>query len=142
MVNQLLVVESSKLPSIVTVPANPVEYIAAVCNAVFELIAGSPSTTELILLINVETDLLAMGPGNASLSNSIVPLAPNCESAYVNVFVLSEVFVRYTVYERYCPSIPNVSPSAMFIVNCPLYSGVDVSFIVPIYFLSNTLSSV
>ena len=77
MVNQLLVVESSKLPSIVTVPANPVEQIAAVCNAVFELIAGSPSTTELILLMNVDTDLLATGPGKASFSNSIVPLAPN-----------------------------------------------------------------
>ena len=81
MVNQLLVVESSKLPSMVTVPANPVEYIAAVCNAAFELIAGSPSMTELILLMNVETDLLATGPGNASLSNSIVPVAPNWLSA-------------------------------------------------------------
>ena len=80
-----------KVPCTFTVPANPVEYIAAVCRASLLLICGSASTTVLVSSKNVDTDLLSIAPGKAEPINSIVPDGPNCESAYVSVLVASAV---------------------------------------------------
>ena len=70
-----------KVPCTFTVPAKPVEYIAAVCSASLLLMCGSASTTVLVSFKNVYTDLLSIGPGKADPINSIVPDGPNCESA-------------------------------------------------------------
>ena len=91
-----MLVLSPSVPCTLTVPANPVEYIAAVCSASLLLMCGWASTTELISSKNVTTYLLSTGPGKADPDSSITPDGPNWSSAYVSVFVSSEILLRYT----------------------------------------------